>query len=461
MKTLPATLSFALATTAGCGGLPEDAAAPPEVKAAPQALISGTGYFQVEGIVESPRCIDPGYLVADGSPAFAWACTEGSLSQVFRITTTDGRSGTPEPGDRVTLRAFHSGKCLDVPGASMSDNVQLIQWPCAVSNNNNQRFDVERAVDGGLRFRAVHSGKCLTMGTGRGLVQYNCDTPSTATSSLRLLPVTNLPSPNPAGGTVTLYEHSYSGASATIAQDLSNLADYGWGKITSSLRHSPGAVATVYSEPNYGGRAEAVFFDTADLSPAYIGNDAISSIRMGAFVPTVVFFEHSNYGGARRTYNSSETDMQNSGFDNQVTSLRVVPGMTITGYSLPNYKGRCQTFTGSTASVSGGDLGNDALSSFRYGSYCDTRSLVVSNNSGIALRYRVKRDGEWGPWSSTLALGQTSDAPFTAGQTVWVDVDVWLFGGWADVCTKLIDDTSANRAFFVSGTALNLSCSVQ
>ena len=74
----------------------------------------------------------PQWSLNDGMPLVQWACNGGD-NQTWRVeTASDGYS-------RVI--ALHSGKCLDVGGASTDDRAEIIQWQC--HGGDNQQWRVE------------------------------------------------------------------------------------------------------------------------------------------------------------------------------------------------------------------------------------------------------------------------------------------------------------------------------
>ncbi|WP_246053000.1 RICIN domain-containing protein [Leptospira semungkisensis] len=73
--------------------------------------------------------------------------------------------------------AKHSGKCMDVKGASTSAGMNVTQYSC--SGNANQRFQLIPYNDGFYSIQAKHSGQCLdiagaAMGDGGLLIQWPC-----------------------------------------------------------------------------------------------------------------------------------------------------------------------------------------------------------------------------------------------------------------------------------------------
>ena len=63
----------------------------------------------------------------------------------------------------LRLVASHSGKCLDVPGASGQDGVALMQWAC--HGGANQQWE-EVPATGGFMLRSRLSGKCIDVEGG-------------------------------------------------------------------------------------------------------------------------------------------------------------------------------------------------------------------------------------------------------------------------------------------------------
>ena len=117
------------------------------------------------------------------TPAVNTAALAGShqLYLVFKGTTanwfdldsfTFGGSGVGEPGTggggiagkTWTVAAQHSGKFVDVNGASTADNAQIVQW--AATGGDNQKWQAVDAGAGAVYLKAMHSGKCLAVTGG-------------------------------------------------------------------------------------------------------------------------------------------------------------------------------------------------------------------------------------------------------------------------------------------------------
>jgi cytochrome c len=117
------------------------------------------------------------------TPAVNTAALSGShvLYMVFKGTTnnwfdldsfTFGGNGVGEPvtdgggvaGRTWTVAAVHSGKFVDVSGASTADGAQVVQW--AATGGNNQKWQAVDAGSGTVYLKAVHSGRCLDVTNG-------------------------------------------------------------------------------------------------------------------------------------------------------------------------------------------------------------------------------------------------------------------------------------------------------
>lgn len=130
-------------------------------------------YFQIRA-QHSGKCLDvTGGIGAtgDGVPVQQWTCLgSGQLNQLWQLVDT---------GDGVTyyVKAFHSGKCLDVRGgtAATGDGVPVQQWTCLGYGQSNQRWDLNYAGGNYYYLSPAHApDKCLdvtggTAATGDGV----------------------------------------------------------------------------------------------------------------------------------------------------------------------------------------------------------------------------------------------------------------------------------------------------
>ncbi|MFD0569437.1 RICIN domain-containing protein [Kitasatospora gansuensis] len=83
----------------------------------------------------SGKCLEvpSAKIGTEGAPIQQWGCGSAAANQKWRLE--------PAGTDLYRLVSVASGKCLDVPGASTADDVQLIQWTCsATAANQKWRF---------------------------------------------------------------------------------------------------------------------------------------------------------------------------------------------------------------------------------------------------------------------------------------------------------------------------------
>jgi len=106
----------------------------------------------------SGKCLDvAGIGRNNGDNVHQWEC-HGGDNQKWRFMLRGG--------DFHTLVALHSGKCLDVAGAGRRNGDNVQQWEC--HGGDNQIWRVVPEGDGYYRLIARHSGLCLDVaGIGR------------------------------------------------------------------------------------------------------------------------------------------------------------------------------------------------------------------------------------------------------------------------------------------------------
>ena len=121
-------ISSCVARTAG-----EDPDSEEDVGEAAQAL---DGLFEIHP-VHSGKCLDvTGASAADGAQIIQYGCHGGPNQQFLLIPKTEGN---------YTLIARNSGKCLDIAGASQDLRAPLIQWGC--HGGPNQQFNFVRITE--------------------------------------------------------------------------------------------------------------------------------------------------------------------------------------------------------------------------------------------------------------------------------------------------------------------------
>ncbi len=118
--------------------------------------------------VHSGKCVDvAGVSTADGGNVHQWDC-HGLSNQQFRIEAASGGH---------TVVALHSGKCLDVYRAGMTSGTNVQQWRC--NGQTNQRWRLVSRGNNQYQLQAAHSGKCLDVAgsstvRGANIQQWTC-----------------------------------------------------------------------------------------------------------------------------------------------------------------------------------------------------------------------------------------------------------------------------------------------
>jgi hypothetical protein len=116
------------------------------------ASVEGPYRFKVHGY---NMCLDvTGVSYDNGAYLQLYTCLPNQLNQMFYIYTG--------VGNRVEIRAAHSGKCLDVEGVSYSVGAHIQQYTCLGPSQTNQQFF--RSTDTWEPrkvFQAEHSGLCI------------------------------------------------------------------------------------------------------------------------------------------------------------------------------------------------------------------------------------------------------------------------------------------------------------
>jgi hypothetical protein len=151
------------------------------------ALAASAGPYWI-WFAHSGRCVTvPGNSMTNGTQLDQWDCVnpiQNNQRWVFDWTT-DGHA---------RIRNLHSQKCPNVSGGSTADGAAIIQWPCGNSPNEEWRGQFYTTVNGYdyYMLKARHSGKCLvvqnaSLALGARLIQWTCsfgDTPNDVVSWL-------------------------------------------------------------------------------------------------------------------------------------------------------------------------------------------------------------------------------------------------------------------------------------
>ena len=154
------------------------------------AAISPTTWYTAVN-KNSGKCVDPRAAgTANGTAVQQFACN-GSTAQQWQFqTTSDGYV-------RINNRG-NAAQVIDVSNVATTDNALIHLW--AFGGGNNQQWLPVEEADGAYHFVSRHSGKCLDVpGASTAdsvqLVQYTCN--GTAAQSFTLNPVGGTPTPTP------------------------------------------------------------------------------------------------------------------------------------------------------------------------------------------------------------------------------------------------------------------------
>ncbi|MBL8298904.1 MAG: phosphatidylinositol-specific phospholipase C domain-containing protein [Rhodanobacteraceae bacterium] len=119
---------------------------------------------------------------------------------------------------------------------------------------------------------------------------------------------------------VTLYENGLKGgASVVLTSDTPALSTYGFDNKASSMVVSVQGAA-IYEHEDYKGRMQILRPGSYNLSDLKLGNDSISSIRVGSGY-TIKLYEHSDFRGDTKTLAADASGLGN--FNDEASSIVV------------------------------------------------------------------------------------------------------------------------------------------
>ncbi|MDC0721151.1 hypothetical protein [Nannocystis bainbridge] len=118
--------------------------------------------------------------------------------------------------------------------------------------------------------------------------------------------------------------------------------------------------AVVYEHANFGGRSLTLGVGRHDVAKIQeLGNDAVSSLKVGPGV-RVILYEHAGFGGPARVYSGPVAQL--SDFNDRVSSVVIEP-IAVTLFQHGEYGGSAQSFPLGRHDVTSLKLGNDQASS--------------------------------------------------------------------------------------------------
>lgn len=124
----------------------------------------------------SGKCVDLTGWSIDGGALLQQNICSGGTNQTFALTPVTGTNQTVVDA-RYTVKASHSGKCLDVPNSGTASSVQLQQYSC--NGTAAQQWDFTYAGNSLYEIKNANSGKCLDLAggwtiNGTAIQQYDC-----------------------------------------------------------------------------------------------------------------------------------------------------------------------------------------------------------------------------------------------------------------------------------------------
>jgi endonuclease/exonuclease/phosphatase family metal-dependent hydrolase len=207
--------------------------------------------------LHSGKCVDvPGASTASGVQLIQYSC-HGGANQSFEPIAS---------GAYYQLRNVNSGLCLSISGSSTADSAAVVQSACG--DYANAKFTLIPDGSGAFGLRALNSGKCVDISgasslDGAKVIQYSCHTGANQKFRMTIAPTpTPTPSPTP----------------------------------TPTPSPSPTPTGpTPYTTLTVPGRIEAEYFDNGGQNVAWF--DTYAGNALGALRSTDVDIEPASTGG--------------------------------------------------------------------------------------------------------------------------------------------------------------------
>ncbi|MFI2431731.1 RICIN domain-containing protein [Streptomyces sp. NPDC018693] len=177
MKAPKRVLAAGLCTLTASGTMLAALIAAPAANAnsATTATASARAPFTTKLMVNhSGKCLDvKDASTADLASVQQWTCYNAPGNQTFIFTAV----GDSLNDGYYTIRASHSGKCLDVTQGSQANGARVYQWHC--NGQPNQEWKLVQRPNGYFSLVARHSGKCMevaggSLANGAVVVQQTC-----------------------------------------------------------------------------------------------------------------------------------------------------------------------------------------------------------------------------------------------------------------------------------------------
>ncbi len=246
-------------------------------------------------------------------------------------------------------------------------------------------------------------------------------------------------------GTVVMYENiNYGGASRSFAVGSYSNVGSDWNDRASSIRVPSGTVVSVYVDGGFGGRCENLRSDDADLRDNPIGNDTITSLKVGQACPPRLY-DDPNYGGSYQQFFTSIPDLAAYGFSDRAESMTLQPGTFVSLYDQANYNGLCEQFNADDTNFANNPIRQRA-SSLRINVACPPQGVIfdganydgdyyivpIQPNYILGSPYNLPV--EWEHRASSVSVVGGAGLELLRGD--YVVLANGLIGGWADTCER-------------------------
>ncbi len=141
----------------------------------------------------------------------------------------------------------------------------------------------------------------------------------------------------------------------------------------SSIKVGSEIRATLFEHNDFKGKSQTFSVNIPYLGGTYIGNDAVSSIKISlkeSYNPgprQVILFENDNYDGLFRTLEIGDYNCPSAmSFPNdKLSSIKIGSDVRVTLYEHNDYKGTAQDFLGNNSKLGGTFVGDNSVSSIR------------------------------------------------------------------------------------------------
>lgn len=239
-----------------------------------------------------------------------------------------------------------------------------------------------------------------TKGTGRLSVRHRLAKAVVGLTAMTVATGVSLPAPASAqtAPLVQIYEHiNYGGSSWAFpfAGNQANLGSFNFNDRTSSIRLSPGAVVAAFEHGNFEGRCETFRGSDADLRNNVIGQDSITSLRIGQACPPRLY-DDGDYGGRYVNFTGDIPDLGTYGFSDRGESLQLAAGSRVALYDQPNYQGLCEVFTANDQNFNNNPI-RERASSLRVNADCPQQRVLFEHGDydGEYLIVNSSIDMDW------------------------------------------------------------------